>query len=500
MHFTPGLLPPRAVAAPNYIVNPQLSKVTYCNGERVQIRLEYPGLDLYNQFQLDVYTTAVINTQIVYGLGSTFRNECNTAILEFIVKDLKPGIYEISYLKFHTPKANPDSNESIFFRGSQDFQRVFFIVSDPASPQPEISIEQLYSLVVTLEFQLTEQFCDPVYISSFQPMKRFEAYAFIAGLNIGSHYRFPNHEFYPARYGFQRKSELEALNHYITNYTVAQTFKDYSSHVHEQFAQKYPVVVGYFPCLVANNTEECTNYVKETSELFLEAISVTRNATGRVFDILLINAATGESHLFSNVQPYSGNLVAGQMAGENVQNLIQYVNRIARDPFMRLLVKMYQEAMDDKNPDFQIVRLWGILEFLAEINRHTGTHQTPYFFDHSGQEVEKPNEIEKTDLIERKGSASTAKVYQLFNSAGIGRTLETWDKISTWLALRNIVAHFGSSDQWERLTSPRDKCYAKRALEEMQKTPGHNPFLNSLKSFTSLVLMRKLSSPQNELV
>jgi len=186
--------------------------------------------------------------------------------------------------------------------------------------------------------------------------------------------------------------------------------------------------------------------------------------------------------ILARLSPYIGNLLTGHLAGESADSLEVYLGGLSRDPMNSFLVGLYKEAMRDRNPDFQYVRFWQILETMAENKNYDPTSP---LLDYEGNEMMDGNQL-------RKSNGSINIVFRMLRDADIGSTNTTWKNVNVWFAFRNAVAHHGSVARYSELSRPAVKAWAELAHTEIAKTPGHDLFLRELQEDTKLLLMRRL--------
>jgi len=282
----------------------------------------------------------------------------------------------------------------------------------------------------------------------------------------------------------------------MLNETTTKLQFAYEDNLKNESRHNNPVSVIYFPCIIASNWEQANNYCNYKVSFLMQALSLTRGGSGEIFNTVVFNPKNGASQMITPRIPYRGNLITGDMAGENAEILGNYVNTLENNPFNNFLVNLHKEAIAEKNMNFKYVRYWQILETIAESNNYD---ENLDLLDFQGAR------ITNNDGTNKKTKGSAAIVYQLLKNHKLGNIAETavysgiesfsqWENVNIWLALRNAVAHHGSVWNYTKLSRENTKAWAKKGIEVLERDPHDIIILGNLKEDVKFVLMRVLNN------
>lgn len=239
----------------------------------------------------------------------------------------------------------------------------------------------------------------------------------------------------------------------------------------------------HFPAIQSNSLDGARDYCVAKTNAVLLALALSRDAGGSIFDVVLFDHNSRRATKFTIAPAYVGNLLTGQLAGESAESLKAYVAGISIDPMGAFLAELYKEARRERDPRYQYIRLWQLLELLAD------------------QEVFDPNEplttYEGTVMEEENGSPRLSKgsvhtVFRLLREAGLGSTEQTWKDVNVWFAFRSAVAHYGAFSEFHRLSRAAVRSWAQFGVNEIAEAGGHDKFLDSLRWMARLLLMQRL--------
>ncbi|MEQ1525311.1 MAG: hypothetical protein ABL911_01010 [Gallionella sp.] len=451
-------------------------------GNRLSVRISNTQVFEYRQLQIEVFDVGVANPSPRLGFGTTpTRLEGQVVQVEIDSQHLPIGIYEIRLIRLHDPI---DSNlvPQVDFTPRRDFTRQLFEVV--ASPESHRSASALLTQVQQREAELERQFLLPVDIC--QPgtsiASEYCVFVFVRDVLIGTSIRFRNFELVPTQSGLDSRDPLDFVNWFLRERTLTKLQFVYEDVMAERSRQSSPVCVVHFPTMVSSSIEEVRDYCIEQTGKLLLALSLSRDAGGIAFEVVVLDRRMYNATKFSISPSYVGNLLTGQLSGETVESLETYLGGLARDPINGFLVGLYREARRDRSPDFQYVRFWQILETMAESEN----------YDPISPLLDYENNVLMDGNQPRQSKGSVNIVFRLLRDTGIGSTNETWKKVNVWFAFRNAVAHHGSVARYPELSRATVKAWAELGHNEIVKAAGHDNFLWALKEDTKLLLMRRL--------
>lgn len=466
----------------------KLSSSWVIKGEQLSVVVRHDEALTYKQLQIEIYDAGVLNPSPKLGFGtSPSPIDDKTVKVEIESKHLPCGIYEIRLIRLHDP-INSEKNQILDFIPYRDFGRQIFEVV--ISRDEKHTVEDLLSEVTNRETAIESEFIAPLDITNPASPKMAHEYCtliFVRDILIGTRIRFKNFELLPTNTGLENKDLLNFVNYFLLSNTSTKIQFEYSVNSANQARNSNPVCVIHFPNLLSSSAEDARDYAIEKVNILLLALSLIRDAAGNVFDAVVINRSNNEAIRYSVTSSYVGNMLTGNLSGESAETLATYLAGLAIDPMNQFLTNLYKEARNDRNPDFQYVRFWQILESLADANNYDPTNP---LLDYEGNPM-----MDGSQLRMCKGSINV--VFRLFRDSGIGSTTHTWEKVNVWFAFRNAVAHYGSISRHNELSIPKIKKWAEFGFAEISKT-GHDKFLWELKEDAKLLLMRRLVSSKTK--
>lgn len=476
----------------------ELKKHSFIKGEVIEVHISHNELSKFDQVQLEIFDTCVLNPKSVIGFGTTPEKvDDKFHKVKFKTDSLKEGIFEIKLMRLHTPKTDLEYDENTCkdFIGGKDFNRIFFQIDSAGSA--ERTLNELSSIVIDEEKEIEKKFNSGIVLST-KNANPYSVFALIKGLKTGVQYRFNKFEILPLSIGLNKTDELAATNFFLKNYTSTNLLFEYTEEIAKASQQEQPITVAHFPRIESESQELAYSYVENKITHLLEVLSLTRGASGEIFDFIVINLNSLNGTRFSKRNSYIGNLLTGNLSGENPETVEKYIQAIENDEFKRFLTSLHKETLAEANLNFKILRYWSILEILAESkNYHTERYKTPLsdFDGNPLQQIDENGEVivdedGEPKIVKEKNAISN--VYNLLRDNSFGSPYSNLGKIKTWIALRNAVAHFGDINQFENLRNSEDRIYAQKAIEKMEESPGFNPILFELKEDVKLILMRDL--------
>lgn len=464
-------------------MNPKFSKVSIAAGEHLE--LKFSAIAAGTHVEVQVYRVAVMNPQFAMSTGAQIGPDGSVTIVLNTV-NLQPGTFELVAARVVTqPTQNSaDSTEPTvhqIWEPNSPQARVLFEIA--ASPRA-VSEHELRQEVIEAEARIEQEFLAPVQavFGLSQPATRhFTAFAFVRGMLLGTKLRFPNFEIIPAPEGIDNADSLLVVNKFLKEQTRTGVQFPHSLERRQRALQANPVCVFHFPAVRAPSHADVQNYaVARTNEALL-ALALTRNASGRVFECVVFEH-TGDAISYTDSGTYVGNLLTGWLAGESVDSIERLATQIGRSQADRLLVSLYKDARDEPTPDFQYVRLWAVLEALADARDYDS--DAP-LVDFEGNQM-----FDAGRKLTVNGGVNS--VYNLMRESGIGSSQRNWRLINTWFAFRTAAAHHGSRLNFGQLKRPNVRAFAEQASAEIQAS-AHDHYLWELREDTKILLMRRLN-------
>jgi hypothetical protein len=459
-----------------------LSSSSVVKGERIALQLALgPEVD-YGQLQVEVFTAGVANPSNVLGFGTVPQHPADgQLVVDIDTQHLRVGAYEIGVVRLHSPTASTAPPQLDFVSG-RDFPRQVFEVREPAdSPRTP---EQLLTRVVQLEQEHTRRFTAVVDVREDRssPGEEFAGLVFVRDILVGVGMRFDHFEIVPTNTGLDTEDAVRFVNAFLQERTVTGVAFEYDLTTRENARRTNPVCVLHFPAVLAKDVEAARDHCAEWANVLLLALALSRDAGGVVFEIVLVSRKNGQAVKYGIASPYVGNLLTGGLSGENFESVRTYLSGLTASDTNRFLVSLYREARRERSRDFQYVRLWQILETMAEGRNYDAS---AVLCDHAGNPMTDNGQVR---LL--KGSVNT--VFNLFREEQVGDTETIWKHVNIWFAFRNAVAHHGAISRYESLSRESVREWARIGHEELRRTPDHDGFLWMLKEDVKLLLMRQL--------
>ncbi len=463
-----------------------IENVSVRKGDPIPVRVVSDKGGNYGQLQMEVYEAGVRNPRHKLGFGrKPKRISRNTFEVTIDSQKLDVGLYEIKLVRFHDPKESGNPPQ-LDFRPEEDYSRkVFEVISPNGSTRGQ---QEILNDVQKREARLEQSFIAPVDVrdSTDAPKEYYSVYTFVKDVLVSRKVKLQGLELLPTGTGLDRLDHLRFVNSFLDSQTKANIEFAYEDNLRNTVRQNNPVCVVHFPYIVASSPEKAKEYSVKRTNLLLEALSILRDAGGEVFDIVVNDLQTADAVNYTVKSSYVGNLSTGHLSGEKPSRLEGYIKGLEASPTNRFLTKLFKQARREETPDFQYVRLWQILELMAD-NQNYDKHSE--LLDFEGNPMKGNN----GEVMHVKGSVKC--VFNLLRENEIGSTQQTWKDVNIWFAFRCAVAHFGSVSRVKDLRR-KTREWGKIGLEEMQDGGEFDRFLWKLKEDVKLLLMRSLVANQ----
>ena len=106
-----------------------LNKIATLKGEDLAVCLKHPAIGLYEQVQLEIYDTKVLNPSAKLGFGTLpDKKEDGSYEVTFSTNHLPIGIYEVKNVILRTRKDQSTELDRVDFLSGRDFQKLYFEV------------------------------------------------------------------------------------------------------------------------------------------------------------------------------------------------------------------------------------------------------------------------------------------------------------------------------------------------------------------------------------
>ncbi len=460
----------------------ELAASSAVKGDPLELRLHHEQGTEYAQLQVEVFDCGVPNPSSKLGFGTTPRRMAEDKVaVDIDTRHLATGVYEVRLVRLHDGgEANEKPHRDLV--AGRDFPRTFFEVVDSSEAARPLALIQ--QDVRRLEQEVERRFLEPVDIrkDTSVPGAMYTAFVFIKDVLVGTRIRLDRVELIPTNDGIGVRDSHEFVNRFLEHNTSTGIVFEYGGQLEAQSRRASPVCVVHFPAVASNSLDAARDYCVEKTNALLLALTLSRDAAGSIFDAVLIDRSTGQSTKFTIPPAYVGNLLTGQLAGESATSLEAYVNGLSADSMGAFLVELFSEARRERDPRYQYIRLWQLLELLA---------------DQEGFDPDEPLRDYEGTVMEENGSprlsrGSVHTVFRLLREAQLGSTEQTWKDVNVWFAFRSAVAHYGALSEFNRLSRAAVKNWAQVGINAIAEAQGHDQFLDSLRWTARLLLMRRL--------
>lgn len=443
-----------------------LNKYVFNNTDTLEIILNNAIIGNFTSIQIEIIKVGQLNNSFKL---STQKEVNTNVVFDIGLNSFENGYYEVKKVIY----SNAHDNTKQILLSEENYDRLIFQVTDNQNLSSS-KMDVLHRLKI-LETITNELFYRPIKLTNNVNNKQYSAFIFIENLLIKTYMKIDKFEIIP----IDKKLSLNHYNKYVEDF-LNEKFSLVLKSGLTNFSTT-PVCVIHFPAISSDDPEKIKNYCLEKMELIIQLLSLTRESGGKFFNLILLEKNTNRVLSYGVQNSYKGNLLGGIISGENPEKLASYYEKLKDNPILSFLVHLYKEAKNEYSRDFQYLRLWQILETLAESKNYSKKDD---LFDMD------MNPIMNNDSTKQmKISGSTAIVYNLIK---ILKTV-TWEDVNIWFAFRNAVGHYGSISYYTELDREYLKNYASKAIQDMEKS-GYDNYIMKLDQTTKNILIKELQN------
>jgi len=335
-------------------------------GQSIELVLSNHRGPAYAQMQIEIYECGVPNPSPKLGFGATPRkNQKGDLSVDIDTNHLEIGIYEIRLIRLHDGGAE-NQKPLLDLMPKRDFSRTFFEVLN--SPENARTSDAIRDQVEQIEQEIENRFFEPLDLRSDLSTRGalYTVFVFIKDVLVGRRIRLDRMELVPTNDGIGYRGAHDLVNKFLSQKTTSGIEFEYRGEIELQSQNASPVCVVHFPDIQSNSIDTARGFCVDKTNALLLALSLSRDAGGSIFDVVLMERFSGRAAKFTVPSSYVGNLLTGQLAGESADSLLSYVEGISKDSMGAFLVELYKEARRERDPRYQYVRLWQLLELLAD--------------------------------------------------------------------------------------------------------------------------------------
>jgi hypothetical protein len=247
----------------------------------------------------------------------------------------------------------------------------------------------------------------------------------------------------------------------------------------------------------ANTVEEAVSTAETEADLLAALLSLHRNGYGSLFATVILDKVGGKLGYRFIHQPYTGNLMGGQISGEDPIAITRHMASLRASAPAQLYIALLREAMRERDSEFRCFRLWNLLETIARAKNYIGQPM----IDSAGKVIR--NRKGQDRLVTNHAEQL---VLQLLRSVLLPRGLsETTyghvlqqgalsQQVPIWYRRRNCVTHGGAClCRNPNLALTETKFLnCKRARDEVTAPGRDDGYLRTLRDVTVAVVGAEL--------
>ena len=295
--------------------------------------------------------------------------------------------------------------------------------------------------------------------------RRFRVLIFAVGSVLHSVQQLEGFKVVPLKGSMSHRPLLDIANSYLTSAKLPPL--PFKKEVELRFEGGSPSIVLDYHDVWARDFEDAFVYCRQHSDLVFLAIGLNRGHVPREFGGVAFDRTTGECQYYFHAPWHRSNLVP-DFSPSAVGNAIETtLPRLISNPFMMLISRSFAEARSEERVDFQVLRMWTILELAAD--RHVAKDNTPLTHP-NGSPITKPNGKPETN------QSQVGRVYSYLRTVGPMSSVSSWtdetgthvliqggdtshpqyqpgasvyslwEMVKSGYAIRNYVAHEGRFD------------------------------------------------------
>lgn len=452
-------------------------------GASIGISVSSDFCSQYDHIQVEIFDCGTMNPASKFSIGMAPKLDMHgRAIVMIDTSSLSSGFFEVKLIRFHDGM-RPGGKPQLDFIGGKDYERVFLQICNIfESPLPQ---NEIYKLVLDKEAEIERKFLEPIDIrgASVRDDEVYAIFMFVKNILIGTRIRMESMELVPTNSGLTRHDENSFVNEFLKNNTSTNVRFEVTKEIDSQERASNPVCLVHFPAILAASKEEAFEYCRNVVETLLLALALSRESAGEIFECVIYSHDTGRSDKLILSNGYKGNLLTGVLAGESPEILGGYLKGLTNDSMGRFLADLYKAAWREVDPRYMYIRLWQILELMAD---QRGFDSKDVLVDYDG------NVIFDEEGRVRYSVGAVNTVYRLLKEASWGQSEQTWRFVNVWFSFRSAIAHYGALTEYQRLSRPVVREWAKIGLSEIEENGGHDNFLFHLRYATNMLLARRL--------
>lgn len=295
--------------------------------------------------------------------------------------------------------------------------------------------------------------------SATEHSNHFSVHVFCVGSLIHARKDLEGYAVIPLNQSFNYSYMLNPINAFEMHST--QTTVQFSQRIQELYERDTPLFVIEFKDVIAINYEDAENYCWQLADNINMILTMEKGYRPKVFATISRKHNRSEIRQVIYHEGYSGNLVPSFSPTEIADTIDFKLPILMRNPWINLLYQSYTEALSEKNLDFAYLKIWTLLELIAD----TRVDRACDIKDPDGNVIKWENGKPVTtnyklgkvyqllfcgELFQSRQSAEgTSYIFENHTRCSVndGEVLYTlWDTARALYEIRNATAHEGKFD------------------------------------------------------
>lgn len=348
---------------------------------------------------------------------------------------------------------------------------------------------ELYNLVVNIREQ---SFNRAKGEHSEQRTSKYHVYIFAKFIKLGTRAQYDDIEIYPFDY-LKMESEVNYINRFF------DTYKDVSINVKgDRFESSVPAAVFCIRNIYAESYEKAEKYALAKADILNNIFTALLRSHGTFFATVVLNENEKMSKISMLDSRYKGNLLLLAEQGFNIRHYYKVIAN--KNSYIRVYLKLLNEAMKEHDRMLSYYRYWNILEGISSkkdfVNKEMRTWEGTIVKNKKGE-------------ICKIGDNALNNVFELFrvNFSSVSSTdfvndLEKITRpkefISVCYQRRNCCAHHGDCNMTDKkrcsLNKDMVRCKNNNIIHEDEPLGFQDKILRKLQDSTFQIILNEIHS------
>lgn len=425
----------------------ELMKIDIINCSIVEgepVEFEISEINSFNSDHFS-YNISIVNedyTSFILASGGNPKIEEDRVLISCPqVSELEVGLYILTHLSLYNEVIGNDpsitTQQDIINLTSNDFGICLFEIRKSIDPcKTLLDLENRYKKIL---IEREKKFHSGIGSNLNDKAREYEGYAFLKNCFINEKMRIGQCELIPAG----ALSWIDEINH-IQSFIKNHTFMNLNEILFHA-EQSQPVTVVYFPKIFACSHKSSIDIIQKELEPLQLILTLSGSGYSSIFSIIVIDILTGKSFdTFTFPLNSSKRFLLG---GANPTFINKKFNKLKYSPQIKLYFTLFREAIVEENIEFRYLRLWNILETIAQSKKYTNLPKRNW----NGNIIKKSGRIEhiKDQVYELmretlQPHGFTENIIHIIDSRISSLKQENAGSlVSIWYQHRNCMVHQG---------------------------------------------------------